>query len=72
MVVAAGATLSGNATTICDGYTAPLSVILTNNSPWTITVSNGIDAPQTFSGITSTPYTLNVSPSHTGSYSITS
>ena len=71
MVIAAGATLSGNAATICDGYTAPLSVILTNNSPWTITVSNGIDAPETFSGITSSPYTLNVSPSHTGTYSIT-
>ena len=62
----ATATLSGTQT-ITAGQSATLSVALTGTSPWSVVV-NGV----TYGGITASPYTFNVSPSATTTYTISS
>lgn len=60
------ATISGTQS-IVSGQTANLSVALTGISPWTV-VMNG----QTYSDITSSPFTISVTPTATTSYTLTS
>ena len=63
--IAPVATLSGSPT-ITAGQTASLTVALTGTAPWALTVSND----SSFTGITSSPFTLTVAPAATLSYSL--
>lgn len=65
----ATATLSANQT-ICTGTSAQLTVSLTGASPWNITWTNGV-TPISVTGITNNPYTFNVTPTATTTYSLT-
>jgi hypothetical protein len=58
------ATISGNQS-ILAGNSANLNVSFTGNSPWNFTM-NG----QTYSGITTNPYTVSVTPSTTTTYTL--
>ncbi|MEI7931229.1 MAG: hypothetical protein WCH97_06905, partial [Actinomycetes bacterium] len=67
------ATITGG-TTICNGGSNDLIVNLTGSSPWSLTyltTSNGTSTSTTISGISSSLYTLTVSPSKTATYSLT-
>ncbi|MEZ5104642.1 MAG: HYR domain-containing protein [Draconibacterium sp.] len=63
------ATLSGDAT-VCIGTAANLVVDLTGSQPWDITYTDGI-TPVTITGITTTPYSLAVTPGSTTTYMLT-
>lgn len=63
------AVLSG-AQTICAGAAAMLTVNLTGVGPWNIDYSDGTSS-FTQTGITSSPYTLSVSPSIHSTYTLT-
>ena len=63
------ATLSGDAE-ICQGNQTNLSVALTGSQPWTIIIGYGTGDGLTYSGITSTPFTVAVSPNETTTYSL--
>lgn len=61
------ATLTGT-TSICFGGTASLAVALTGTPPWSLTWSDGV----TSTGIASSPFTRQVSPTTSTTYTITS
>lgn len=63
------ATLAGDQI-ICVGDTIGLIVTFTGPSPWNLTYDDG-SGPQTLTGITSNPYTLDVFPSTTTTYCLT-
>jgi hypothetical protein len=63
------ATISG-AQTLCPGNSTAFSVTLENSPPWNLTWTDG-NASFTASGLTSSPYVLQVTPSAHTTYSIT-
>lgn len=63
------ATLSGNVN-FCAGSATNLNVALTGAAPWSITFSDGTST-FTSTGITSSPYSLSVTPSANTTYSLT-
>ncbi|MEI7982790.1 MAG: cohesin domain-containing protein, partial [Bacteroidota bacterium] len=63
------AAISGSAS-ICAGAGAVLQVDLSGASPWNITYTDG-SVPVNIDGITSNPYSFNVTPSQTTTYWIT-
>jgi len=66
------ATLTGGGTIDTEPGSVNLQVALTGTAPWSITYSaNGIN-PQTVTGITSSPYTLTVSPEVNSNFTLTS
>jgi hypothetical protein len=56
---------------ICIGDSTQLVIDLTGTGPWTLIGTDGT-TPETFTGITTTPFTAWVKPSATTTYSITS
>ncbi len=52
------------------GYVVPVEVSFTGSAPWTFTYTNGITT-QTVSGVTQNPYTLNLAPQFTTTYTLT-
>ena len=67
---ASTATITGG-TTICNGVTTNLNVLFTGNKPWAVTYTNGI-SPVTITNINSNPYSFNVKPSATTTYTLQS
>ena len=63
------ATLTGDAG-ICKGDPTNLSIDLTGTAPWSITIGYGTGDGLTYSEITSSPYTVSVSPDETTTYTL--
>jgi hypothetical protein len=61
--------ISGSTNT-CNGTQVDLSISLTGTSPWNVTYSDG-SSTHNITGITSSPYSLPVTPSSTTTYTLT-
>ncbi len=61
--------VSGTATT-CDGTAKIISVALTGTGPWNLTYTDGT-TPISITAIDSSPYTFNVTPTSTKTYTVT-
>ncbi len=55
---------------ICIGSESILSIELTGTAPWSVELSDGITTT-TYDSITTSPFTINVSPTVTTSYTVT-
>lgn len=62
------AQISGSQT-ICPGGSTQLSVNLTGSGPWNFSWTNGM-TPQSVTGVTSSPWVVNVTPSANTTYSL--
>lgn len=67
---AATAAISGNQT-LCNGSSMQLAVQLTGPAPWSLTYTNGV-SNQTITGITASPYLINLTPVVNTTYQLVS
>jgi len=67
-VVVAIVTVS-NDTTICEGETVQLYVDLPGTAPWTVIVTDGVNT-DTISGIPMSPFSINVTPAVSTTYTV--
>ena len=65
------ATISGSGTISLDPQSVNLAVAFTGEGPWSFTYTANGTNPQTVNGITTSPYTLVVSPEVTTTYQLT-
>lgn len=65
---AAVASLSGSQT-VTAGQPASLTVVLTGNAPWSLTLAGG-NSPVSFAGITSSPFICSVTPGSSTTYTL--
>jgi hypothetical protein len=56
---------------ICPGVSTDLNVVLSGSAPWSLTYTDGT-TPVTVDNITTSPYTIQVTPNKTTSYSLIS
>ncbi|MBV5345331.1 MAG: hypothetical protein JZU63_07290, partial [Rhodoferax sp.] len=63
------ATISGTSA-ICEGASAPISILFTGTPPWRATYTDGTNPVTINTGVS--PYTFTVSPTITSTWSITS
>ena len=64
------ANISGSPT-ICSGNSTSVQINLTGTAPWNVVYNNGV-SNVTVNGITSSPYTLNISPTSSTTYTLVS